>query len=206
MWLLSDLCNVIYINPKDVMRLSSPQACFLYYVVRSAGIEVPSDTNYLTEEERSELNTRKPRYVSCVYKHEMIRDDFRLPRIADVVMSIKVEGDQDIFVWSVRSDHRTKAQEVTSLCYSHLGDIMLTGGPANIEVDWIYWDLTSYDYKLVEWVMEKTWGKRLGYLTLLSKIRTYVLIELGLNINVVDMLMYNMITTKDLTDEINPFS
>jgi len=199
MWLLSDLCNIIHVNPKDVMRLSSFGTCINYNVVQDNLIdhgEYPSDLDIkIPEEERLELNTRRPRYVSCIYKYTIPQGkDFRLPRVGDIINSIKVESDRDIFLWCSRwPDRKVKVCDVRNLSYNYLTDILMTEGPATIEVEWIVLSPNTFEYEMIRWITEKTKDKPDGYLTLLSKIRGYALIELGLNINVVEVLMYNLL-------------
>jgi len=138
--------KVIHIDPKDVMRLSSSMACFIYLDVQSADIDLPPNEAF-TEEERHELNTRKPKYVSCIYTAKLDKDDKKLKTFGDYLLSLKVIAGDPNALFLVNGDKILRADNITDLIYPF--DICEYQGttPITIISEWVLFAANSDEFK-----------------------------------------------------------
>lgn len=138
----------IYINPNDVMKLSSPAASMIYTVNQSSGKDLPSDTAY-TEEERLELNTKKPKYVSFSCTSKLDKTDKNLKRYGDFLLSVKVvEGDPNA-LFLISGDNLVRVDEITNLICPYAPCEYQGTAPITVVSEWIIFHVDSDEYKYI---------------------------------------------------------
>jgi len=197
MWWWPSIYNCIRIDPNEVVKLSSFEGCILYVLSQNTPLH-PDTLQYLSEQEFQALNKDKPRYVSCS-KRCRVSSERSITRFGDVIISVKIiEGDKDQMLYTT-SFHRCEyvsPERIKGLLFQP--DVWIFGFPVGnsleLEIECIVLDVNSQDYKkFVKIDMMYREGIMDVYLTYLEKLNVYSILELGLNINVVETLVYNLL-------------
>lgn len=137
--------KALHIDPKDVMKLSSPGACLIYLLAQFDGIDLPPSIAH-TEEERLELNSRKPKYVSFTQTSKFDKNDKMLTRCGDFLLSMKViEGDANA-LFLVHGNKVLQANDINNLGYPCMCEYQGTT-PITVISEWIMFYIDSDEYK-----------------------------------------------------------
>jgi hypothetical protein len=192
-----DASNIIYINPGDVMRLSSFEACIFYQCFNG---KIIPENPFITEEERSKLNAQKPRYVSYVHRQTLPEGGRLDKREGDFILSIKSpDANRNIYLYFSTSTEKIKLQKVANLCPLGSADILMASnhpshGLMILDVELVVLNAMTDEYDLIK---KFTAGSGLnirgGILSFLAWFRMYTLISLDLKIDVVKTLSQCMI-------------
>lgn len=194
MWWWPSIYNCIRIDPKDVMKLSSFEGCIVYILSPENTPLHPDTLQYLTEQEIQALNRDKPRYVSCSKRYR-VSSERSIVRFGDVIISVKIiEGDKDqmLYTTSFYRCEYVSPERIKGLLFQP--DVWIFGNSIELEIECIVLNVNSQEYKkFVKIDMMYREGIMDRFLSYLEKLNVYSILELGLNINVVETLVYNLL-------------
>jgi len=181
--------NVIRIDPKNLMRLSSFEACLMFVVLQDKVDVFRLPVAYILDQEREQLIKRKPSFVSFIERYTT-NYEVELSKRGNIIISVKIiKGNKDILLGY--HDGKVKPDRITGLFYKK-GDSFFVDDSVTLEIEFVMMDMNSQEYKKFREI-DRLYGDIDGYLSFLAKIKVYLILETGLDINSADSLLYNLL-------------